>query len=59
MLVSDDGESWEQVATVEGVHEIYRIDLRPAKPRCRYVRIERDGDCLHLKRILVYGHRSS
>ncbi len=59
VLVSDDGESWEQVATVEGVHEIYRIDLRPAKPRCRYVRIERDGDCLHLKRILVYGHRSS
>ncbi|MAF65491.1 MAG: discoidin domain-containing protein [Planctomycetota bacterium] len=58
VLASEDGESWEVIATVAGAPEVHRIDLRAAKPRARFLRLERDGQCLHLRRFLVFGHRS-
>jgi len=59
ILVSSDGEQWEQVATLEGAHIWYRVDLSASRPRARFIRVERDGKCMHFPRVLVYGRRSS
>ncbi|MDP6762521.1 MAG: discoidin domain-containing protein [Planctomycetota bacterium] len=58
ILVSEDGVEWESIATVEQAGAVCRIDLRETHPRGRFLRLERDGECLHLRRFLVYGHRS-
>ena len=59
ILVSRDGVDWEQVATLEGAHVWYRVDLSETRPRARFIRVERDGKCMHFPRVLVYGRRSS
>ena len=59
ILVSRDGKDWEQVATLEGAHIWYRVDLSETRPRGRFIRVERDGKCMHFPRVLVYGRRSS
>lgn len=59
ILVSNDGVEWEQVATLEGARTWYRVDLSDSRPRARFVRVERDGKCLHFPRVLVYGRRAS
>lgn len=59
ILVSRDGENWEQVATLEGAHLWYRVDLSATRPKARFIRVERDGKCMHFPRVLVYGRRAS
>ena len=59
ILVSRDGIEWEQVATLEGAHLWYRVDLSDTKPRGRFIRVERDGKCMHFPRVLIYGKRTS
>ena len=59
ILVSDDGTEWEQVATLNGSHIWYRVDLSATKPRARFVRVERDGKCMHFPRVLIYGRKAS
>jgi hypothetical protein len=59
ILISGDGDDWEQIATLEGSHVWYRIDLSREKPRGRFIRVERDGKCMHFPRVLVYGRRTS
>ncbi|AQT69038.1 hypothetical protein STSP2_02219 [Anaerohalosphaera lusitana] len=57
VLASTDGKSWEQIGKLEGSKLFYRIDLTDEKPRAGYIRIERDGHCMHFARILAYGKR--
>jgi hypothetical protein len=59
ILVSADGVNWEQVATLEGARIWYRVDLSETRPRARFIRVERDGKCMHFPRVLVYGRRAS
>ncbi len=59
ILVSRDGIEWEQVATLKGAHLWYRVDLSDTKPRGRFIRVERDGKCMHFPRVLIYGKRTS
>jgi hypothetical protein len=55
ILVSEDGEQWTQVSTTTTGRPLQRIDLGETRPRARFVRFERDGQCLHYHRILIYG----
>lgn len=59
ILVSSDGSEWQQVATLEGRKNWYRIDLGESNPRARFVRVERDGQCMHFHRVLIYGRKAS
>lgn len=59
ILVSENGTEWTEVATLNGSKSWYRIDLSASQPLARFVRIERDGQCLHFHRFLVYGRRVS
>ncbi|MDD2598134.1 MAG: discoidin domain-containing protein [Kiritimatiellae bacterium] len=59
VLVSLDGKKWEQVAVLQGGKMFYRIDLGDSKPQAGWIRIERDGQCLHFARILAYGERTN
>ena len=59
ILVSEDGESWTQVGQTPTGHSQQRIDLSEKKPRARFVRFERDGECLHYYRVLIYGEPAS
>ena len=59
ILISADGEEWEQIATLEGRKIWHRIDLSASKPRGRFIRVERDGECMHFHRVLIYGKRAS
>lgn len=59
ILVSNDGVEWTQVATLNGARLWYRVDLSEEKPRARFVRVERDGKCMHFPRVLIYGRRAS
>ena len=57
--ISEDGETWEAIGTLDGSRSIYRVDFEGAKRRCAWVRIAKDTNCLHVTRFLVYGHRRS
>ncbi len=57
VLVSTDGDKWKQIAVLEGAKTFYRIDLTDSKPLAGWLRIERDGHCMHFARILAYGKR--
>jgi hypothetical protein len=59
ILVSDDGEQWTQVGKTTSGSPMQRIDLGQTKPRARFVRFERDGQCMHYHRVLIYGERAS
>lgn len=59
VLVSEDGESWTQVGVTPNGSTVQRIDLSGSHPRAKFVRFERDGQCLHYHRILIYGERAS
>ncbi|MBI9016104.1 MAG: discoidin domain-containing protein [Phycisphaerae bacterium] len=59
VLVSTDGQDWQQVGKLEGAKLFYRIDLSQTKPQAGYLRIERDGQCMHFARILAYGQRTN
>ena len=59
ILVSVDGQEWEHAATLEGSNIWYRVDLADSRPKARFVRVERDGKCLHFHRVLVYGRKAS
>ena len=57
--ISEDGETWEAIGTLDGSRAIYRVGFEGAKRRCAWVRIAKDTNCLHVQRFLVYGHRRS
>ena len=61
LQVSEDGTDWTTVHSDGQVRETYRIDLRSAAPRARYVRIRRVPDAkdevYHLNKLLVYGKK--
>ena len=59
VLVSEDREQWTQVGVTPNGHTVQRIDLSDTNPRAKFVRFERDGQCLHYHRILIYGERAS
>jgi hypothetical protein len=59
ILVSDDGEDWRPVGSLETASQWYRVDLSETRPQGRFVRFERDGKCLHFFRVLIYGERAS
>jgi hypothetical protein len=59
ILVSDDGEQWTQVGKTTSGSPMQRIDLGQTRPRARFVRFERDGQCMHYHRVLIYGERAS
>ena len=59
VLVSEDGEQWTQVAQTNSGNQLQRIDLGQTSPRARFVRFERDGQCMHYHRVLIYGERAS
>jgi hypothetical protein len=57
--ISEDGETWESIGTLNGSRAIYRVSFEDAKHRCAWVRIAKGANCLHVIRFLVYGHRRS
>jgi len=57
--ISEDGETWEQIGTLEGTKAVYRLDFAGQKRRCAWVRMAKDTNCLHVRRFLVYGKRRS
>lgn len=57
--VSDDGESWEAVGTLEGTREVHRVGFEGKRPQGTWVRLAKDSNCLHVRRFLVYGQRRS
>ncbi len=57
--ISSDGTEWKSVGVLEGSKGIYRLDLRGKEHECRWVRMIKDTNCLHLQRFLVYGERRS
>ena len=59
VLVSEDGSNWKQVGVTTSGRVHQRIDLTDSTPRARFIRFERDGQCLHYHRILVFGRRAS
>jgi len=59
VLVSEDGEQWTKVGETPNGHTVQRIDLSDTHPRAKFVRFERDGQCMHYHRILIYGERAS
>ena len=59
VFVSRDGKDWQQVCVLEGAKKIYRVDLSGLKPDAGWIRIERDGKCMHFARILAYGESDS
>jgi hypothetical protein len=59
VLVSEDGATWTQVGETSSGQTVQRIDLNDTNPRARFIRFERDGQCMHYHRILIYGERAS
>lgn len=65
VLVSNDGTTWTEVASVERPEAVMRVDLAGKAERVRYLRIERQAregktkppGRLHLRNFLVYGKR--
>ncbi len=57
--ISADGESWEQIGSLEGNKRFYRLDLEGKHQRALWVRMAKDTNCLHVRRFLVWGHRRS
>ena len=57
--ISEDGETWESIGTLDGSRAIYRVSFEGAEHRCAWVRIVKDTNCLHVQRFLVYGQRRS
>lgn len=57
--ISSDGETWEQIGTLEGSRGIYRLDFEGKKHRALWVRMAKDTNPLHVLRFLVWGHRRS
>ena len=59
--VSEDGQSWQEVKTFDSAQDTYRIDLKGAGKRARYVKVGRKPgakeDFFHLNKILVYGKK--
>lgn len=65
VLVSVDGKTWTDAATIETVQDVYRVDLENSKPKARHIRVERApadkqpaGD-FQFRNVLVYGRKSS
>ncbi len=59
ILVSEDGQAWTEVGKTNSGKPQQRIDLQETNPLARFVRFERDGQCLHYHRILIYGDPAS
>ena len=59
--LSEDGETWRNVYRSEEVRPVYRVDLRSAPVRAKYVRVRRTpgakDEFFHLNKILVYGRK--
>ncbi|MBE6382143.1 MAG: hypothetical protein E7049_03900 [Lentisphaerae bacterium] len=59
--VSEDGSTWQRVASDDQLKSTYRFDLRNASPRAKLVRVARRPDAkedfFHLNKILVYGKK--
>lgn len=57
---STDGNSWQQIGTLEQCKSINRIDCSSSTPRAKYVRISLPGkNFLHFKGIHIYGKKAS
>jgi len=59
VAVSEDNKKWSEVALLDKVETVWRIDLSADTPRAKYVRLSVDnGDKprpFHLRNVLVYG----
>jgi len=59
--VSEDGATWQRVASDTQEKATYRFDLKSAAPRAKFVRVGRKPDAkeefFHLNKILVYGRK--
>ena len=59
--LSEDGETWRNVYRSEEIRPVYRVDLRSAPVRAKYVRVRRTpgakDEFFHLNKILVYGRK--
>ena len=57
--VSEDGENWTRVKTVDKAADTFRIDLKGDARRAQYVRVGRvegaKDEFFHLAKLLVYG----
>ncbi|MBP7275686.1 MAG: discoidin domain-containing protein [Kiritimatiellae bacterium] len=60
VMLSENGDTWTEVARFTKEQEVFRVDLSRQKMRTRFVRIERDDDrkeFFHLNLIHAYGRR--
>jgi hypothetical protein len=66
--ISTDNKTWTEVALIEKVEAVYRIDLQGRNLRARYIRLERQPSAdpaqpsngrFHLRNFLVYGRKLS
>jgi hypothetical protein len=64
VMISTDGKTWTEAGSINTAEAVMRIDL-PAKPRARYVRLERQAPTdasktpgrFHLRNFLVFGRK--
>ncbi len=60
VLVSEDGEEWEEIAVLRKAKGAWQVDLRGKGIRARHVKAFKEGrGILHLLNIRVYGRRLS
>lgn len=58
--VSMDGNTWTEVAKIDKMEKVQRVDLQSASPKAQYVRVTRKGkEFYNLNAILIYGKKSA